>query len=81
MRQPLDKGPCASFKIHWREVCHKFMSENPGKVVMRFTFSKLINEAWTKAMTIENVPAGFQSIGIYPLHQEALLPQKKDNTS
>ena len=32
-------------------------------------------------MTIENVPAGFQSTGIYPLNQEALLPQKKkDNT-
>ena len=79
--QPLDKGPFAPLKIHWREVCHKFMSENPGKVVTRFTFSKLFNEAWTKAMTIGNVSAGFQSTGIYPLNREALLPQKKkDNT-
>ena len=80
--QPLDKGPFGPLKSCWREVCHKFMSENPGKIVTRFTFSQLFNEAWTKAMTIQNISAGFRSTGIYPLNRNALLPppQEEENS-
>ena len=78
--QPLDKGPFGPFKCRWKEVCHKFIfiCDNPGKVVTRFTFSKLFNEAWTKAMTISNISAGFQCTGIYPLNRSVLIPSEPE---
>ena len=76
--QPLDKGPFGPLKCRWKEVCHKFICDNPGKVVTRFTFSKLFNEAWTKAMTISNISAGFQCTGIYPLNCSVLIPSEPE---
>ena len=65
--QPLDKGPFGPLKIAWKDVCHKFLADNPGKVVTRFTLSKLFHESWTRAMTLSNVQVGFRCTGIYPL--------------
>ena len=33
LSQPLDKGCFAPWKRKWKEECHRFMIENPGKVV------------------------------------------------
>ncbi len=43
--QPLDKGPFSPLKRAWREVCSKYIHDNPGKVVTRFSFSKLFADA------------------------------------
>ena len=75
--QPLDKGPFAPLKIHWKEVCRKFMHDNPGKVVTRFSFSKLFNEAWSHSMTMRNIQAGFRCTGIYPFDRNVLCPIPK----
>lgn len=67
--QPLDKGPFGPLKLNWRHVCQNFLSKNPGKVVTRFTFSHLFNEAWSSAMNMKNMQAGFRCTGIYPLNR------------
>ena len=76
--QPLDIGPFGPLKASWREVCQQFLAKNPGKVVTRFTFSKLFNEAWCSAMNMKNVVAGFRYTGIYPLNRSALIPEEKE---
>ena len=76
--QPLDKGPFGPLKIAWKDVCHKFLADNPGKVVTRFTFSKLFHESWTRAMTLSNVQAGFRCTGIYPLDRNVVVPKSKE---
>ena len=76
--QPLDKGPFGPLKIAWNDVCHKFLADNPGKVVMRFTFSKLFRESWARAITLLNVQAGFRCTGIYPLDRNVVVPKSKE---
>ena len=53
--QPLDKGVFGPLKKAWREECHSYMVDNPGKVVTRYQFSLLFNHAWMKAMTPHNI--------------------------
>ena len=72
LTQPLDKGCFGPLKSKWLEVCHKYMSKNPGKVVNRFVFLQLLYEAWTDAMTSMNIKAGFRTTGIYPLDRNAV---------
>ena len=79
--QPLDKGPFAPLKTCWKEVCHQFISENPGIVVTKFSFSKLFNKAWTQAMTVRNILARFYCTGIYPLDRGILPVKAEESTS
>ena len=79
--QPLDKGPFGPLKTSWKEVCRKFLADNPGKVVSRFTFSKLFGEAWMHSMTLKNIQAGFKCTGIYPLKRDMIVPLVKDTTT
>ena len=73
LSQPLDKGCFGPFKTKWREVCHRYMSENPGKIVTRYSFSKLFAEAWNRSMTICNIMSGFATTGIFPPNRNAVL--------
>ena len=73
LTQPLDKSAFASLKTCWKEVCHKFLMNNPGRVIMRYDFSSLFSEAWYQAMTIRNVTAGFKVSGIYPFNRDIVL--------
>ncbi len=77
--QPLDKGPFGPLKNNWRQVCQNFLAKNPGKVVTRFSFSKLFNEAWTSSMSIKNIQSGFRCTGIYSLNRSVLVPTVEDN--
>ena len=85
LSQPLDKGCFGPLKTAWREVCHRFMTDNPGKVVTRYTFSKLFADAWMNSMTMRNGQAGFSTTGIYPVKREVLLAKvnekEKENDS
>ena len=70
--QPLDTCVFKPLKQNWQEVCHNYMQANPGKVVTKFTFSTLFNEAWVKTMTPAVIISGFKRSGIYPFNPEAL---------
>ena len=71
--QPLDKGCFSSLKESWKQVCHDFLTSNPGKVVTRYQFSQLFNKAWMQSMNISNITSGFKVTGIYPTDRQALL--------
>ena len=78
LTQPLDKGIFGPLKIAWRQVCHRFCSENPGRVVSVYDFSRLFSEAWSTSMTIRNAIAGFRVTGVYPFNRQAIhLPAER----
>ncbi len=69
--QPLDKGTFGPLKIYWRQECHKFMSENPGQIISKYSFSHVFSQAWDRCMTPRNLRAGFKVTGIYPFNNNA----------
>ena len=66
--QSLDKGCFGPFKTAW---VHKYMIENPGKVVTRYNFSALFHEAWMRSMTVKIF---YQHSKLQPFDRNA--PQK-----
>ena len=80
LTQPLDKGCFGPLKVAWKEVCHDYLTRNPGKVVTRYSFSELFGKAWTCSMNMTNVIAGFRTTGIFPFNKSALLPAPESQT-
>ncbi len=83
LSQPLDNGCFGPLKTAWRQVCHEYLTDNPGRVITRYQFSSLFSKAWMQSMTIGNVTAAFRVTGVYPLDRdvfsfvnEAALPQE-----
>ena len=80
--QPLDKGIFGPLKAYWKQECHKYMSEHPGEVVSRYSFSRILSQAWERCMRLSNVRAGFKVTGVYPLdRQVALKPFKSSSVT
>ena len=61
--QPLDVSFFKPLKANWSSVCHKFMTDNPGAVVMKLGFPKLFSQAWYQAIKPENLISGFRKTG------------------
>jgi hypothetical protein len=72
LTQPLDRTCFSPLKTEWKQECHKFRTNNPGKVVNRLEFSSIFARAWFQAMKMENIIAGFRVSGIYPLNLDIL---------
>ena len=66
LTQPLDRGCFSPLKSYWQQVCHDFLSSNPGRVVTVYDFSKLLSDTWLSAMTSKNIMSGFKVTGICP---------------
>ena len=71
--QHLDKGCFLVLKRYWREECYNYLSSNPGKVIIRFTFCQVFQNTWTQSMKMENVISGFRTTGVYPVNRAAVL--------
>lgn len=69
--QPLDKGAFSVLKTAWRQTCHQFMCENPGRIVSRADFASLFAVAWGCAMTLPNITSGFKITGVCPFNKNA----------
>ena len=39
-------------KSHWGSVCHSYLANNPGCVVIKLKFSSLFSKAWIKAIKL-----------------------------
>ena len=72
--QPLDTAVFNPLKRNWNDAVHAFLSQNPGKVVTKYTFPPILKEAWEKTMTAANICSGFRSAGIYPFNREKVQP-------
>ncbi len=59
-------------KRHWTHVGHKFIQENPGKVISKLQFSSLFSKAWEMALTPANVISWFRTSGVFPLNPDAI---------
>ncbi len=70
--QPLDVSFFGPLKRHWREVCHEFYQSSPGKVLTKFTFSRLFASAWLKTTTPQNICSGFRRAGVVPFDPDAI---------
>ena len=73
--QPLDKGVFGPLKRSWREECHSYIMNNPGKVITRYQFSMLIGKAWMKSVIPSNIVSGFRITGIYPTDRYKVIPK------
>ena len=80
LAQPLDKGCYGPLKIEWRKVCHEYITNNPGRVVTRHSFSELFAKAWMRSMTVKNIVSAFRTCGIYPIDRNKVL-SKVDSPS
>jgi len=70
--QPLDTVVFGPLKRNWQSVCHEYMQSNPGKIVTKYQFSSLLNQAWMLTMTLANICSGFKKCGIYPCDTNAI---------
>ncbi len=80
LTQPLDKGVFSSLKSSWKQVCHQFISENPGRIISRYDFSALFNQAYENSMTIKNIKSGFRTTGICPFDKTAIMLPDDENS-
>ena len=74
--QLLDKGCFGPLKAYWKEECQGYLNKNPGRVVTRYQFSKILSKAWAKGM---NIIGGFKTTGVVPLNREAVLPKSSQS--
>ena len=50
-----------------------FLHFNPSKVINKYSFSTLLNEAWMKTMQPQTIVNGFRSCGVYPFNSRVVL--------
>ena len=66
----------------WRQVCHQYVTNNPGKAITRYQFSTLFSKAWMESMTMSNFTAAFKVTGIYPVNREVIsFPREETSLS
>ena len=75
--QPLDKSVYSPLKTFINQAvmlgCRE--KDNIGKSMTIHVIPKIVSYAFPKAMTPENIRAGFKSTGIYPFDRNILTPQ------
>ena len=58
----------------------EFYFQNPGRDVTRYDFSALFAMAWSKAMTLTNITAGFRNTGVCPFNRNAVCIPSEEPT-
>ena len=80
--QPLDRCCFAPLKAAWRQECHNFYTENPGRCVTKYDFSHLFHKAWDSAMTGSDIVSGFKATGICPFDRNVItFPSEEESFS
>ena len=73
--QPLDVSAFGPFKKAFSSECHKFVHENPNRVITRNCLPMLIASAYWSSMTVNNRMAAFRKTGIFPFNPDVVLSQ------
>ena len=74
--QALDSTPFANFKKAWERFLYVWNFDHFGAILGKGDFWDVFWPAWKKAMTVENIQAGFRKTGIYPFSFEASPKEK-----
>lgn len=70
--QPLDSHPFKALKKEMNAGLRQYNRDHVGKTVTKPDFFKILTVAWTKAMNVATIQAGFRDCGIVPFNPEAV---------
>ena len=70
--QPLDKNPFSTFKEQFNKEIRKFLRKSGGRALQKTEYMSVFNVAWVKAMTPQNIKAGFKRTGIWPPNPDVI---------
>ena len=54
-------------KSHFSNACRRYLAANPGQVITADVLARLLDKAWSEAVTPVNVMNGFKRCGINSL--------------
>ena len=74
-------GVFKSFKSAFSQACHRYVTQQPGRVVTADVLASLVGEAWPRSFNPVNIMRGFRKCGIQPFNpgkvrDRALCPSK-----
>lgn len=72
--QPLDVSFFGPLKTFYNQEVHKWMRNNPGRVVTTYQVCSIFSSAYGKAATVINAENGFLHTGLYPFNPD-IFPQ------
>lgn len=72
--QPLDKSVFRSFEYHWDNEVMAYYTRFPDRRITRTRFGEILSKVYPRAMSTENLQAGFRATGIYPFNPD-ILPE------
>lgn len=75
--QPLDISVFKSLKTSWDGKLVKWQRQNPGKKIIKKSFSLLIKETWDETSPLI-IQSGFKKGGIYPFDSTVISEEKFD---
>ena len=70
--QPLDRSCFAPLKMAWRNACHEFSINNPGRAITQYDFSEIFAKSWYKAFSMNNIIDGFKVTGVCPFDRSVV---------
>ena len=74
--QHLDDVPFANFKGAWYEGVHQYVRSSRAKELSKAEFFYVFSPAWVKAITVNQIKAGFRNTGVWPVDRKAISDSK-----
>ncbi|GFS00404.1 jerky protein homolog-like [Elysia marginata] len=63
--QPLDRVVFKPMKTAYKKCCTEFLAGNPGQIINKVTWPRLLKETWTSTMLRELLQKAFAATGIF----------------
>lgn len=73
--QPCDRTIFKPLKDAYNQVCQELTNEYPGVLVSKANFCGLLSNAWTKALSVDNITSGFKACDIHPFNPDQISRQ------
>lgn len=70
--QPADVAVFKPIKAAWKKAVRDFYTENPGKVLTKFSFALVLKRVLETAVQKETLVNGFKACGLYPFDDSAI---------
>lgn len=79
--QPCDVGFFKPMKANWNKCVAKYICDNSGETISKFTFARVFKEAWNETIKPATLINSFKGSGICPLNRNAIAAHKIIPTS
>nr|CAH7760069.1 unnamed protein product [Callosobruchus chinensis] len=67
--QPLDRSLFKPMEVYYTQAMEKWLRSNVGRTVSQYQVAALLNEAYSRAATLENAANGFRASGVWPVNR------------